>query len=57
MKCKYCKGPVEPGPGAVLIEELDEEGPMIAVHEECWQMSGDDEGFVRRRNDAIEELE
>ena len=53
--CKYCNKGVVFGPGIMLVEEIG--GDSFATHEECYQMSGDDEGYVERLHKILEERE
>lgn len=52
--CKYCERPVSFGPGFMMIEAVHEDDSFIA-HEECYQISGDDEGYIERLYNALEE--
>lgn len=50
--CKYCDSPVEYAEGFMMVEVL---GDGFICHEECYQQSGEDEGYVRRLHDSWEE--
>lgn len=52
FKCKYCDRDVKLAPGMMV---LDDENDI--VHEECFQMSGDDGGFVEQLYKELEEDE
>lgn len=53
--CKYCGLPVYAEPGGMYVESWDEEDDDFIAHGECYQQSGDDEGFVERLTSMLEE--
>jgi hypothetical protein len=54
ITCIYCECEVVFAPGSMLIENGD---MSFAVHEECYQMSGDDDGYVERMHQLLDEEE
>lgn len=52
FKCKYCGSSVRMAPGMMMLDDEED-----VVHEECYQMSGDDEGFVEQLYKELEEDE
>lgn len=50
--CPYCLGEVVFEPGAMMIES---ENGNLTVHEECYQQSGDDEGYVERLHRRLDD--
>lgn len=57
-RCRYCHGEVYPGPGMMMVETKINGvyGAGFICHEECYQMSGDDEGYVERLNKLMEDF-
>ena len=51
-KCKFCQGPVFWGPGMMMVEEFGGKG--FICHEECYQQSGEDEGYISRLYESLE---
>lgn len=54
-KCKYCHLEVLWGPGMMMVENSDGKG--FITHEECYQQSTEDEGYVERLHKSLEELD
>lgn len=52
-KCKYCHFTVDWGPGLVMVESSNGEG--FIAHEECYQQSSEDEGFIERIHEEIDD--
>lgn len=52
LSCKFCKRMVEYGPGMIMVEYADGDG--FIAHEECYQMSGEDEGYIERLHTTID---
>jgi hypothetical protein len=52
-RCKFCYRPVEYSDGFMAVEVLGGDG--FICHEECYQQSGEDEGYVQRLHNAIDE--
>lgn len=44
--CKFCNLAVEYGPGFIMTETSD--GSGFICHEECWQLSGEDDGYIAK---------
>lgn len=58
MICKYCKNEIEGKTGWSMSEvaQGDELLESSAMHDECWQQSGNDGGYIERMYDAIEQM-
>ncbi len=54
-KCKFCDKEVEIAPGMMMVETVDEPGSGFICHEECYQQSGEDEGYVERLHETLDE--
>lgn len=55
--CNFCKLPIEYGPGFMMVEDLDLPDGGFVCHEECWQISGTDEGYIERLHETLDEGE
>ena len=55
MTCKYCKQEILDPTGWSMSEDMTT-GEGSAMHDECWQQSGEDGGYVERMYRAIEEM-
>lgn len=52
MNCKFCGHEVVYGPGFIMVEEFS--GGGFIAHEECYQDSGTDEGYIERLHRALD---
>jgi hypothetical protein len=50
--CPYCKHEAQFEPGNMMIET---EGGVVVVHEECYQQSGEDQGYVERLHRTLDD--
>ncbi len=55
IECKYCGGAVIFGPGFMMVETTGEDDGFVC-HEECHQLSGEDEGYVERLYNELNEI-
>jgi hypothetical protein len=53
-KCSICDRIVKYGPGMMLVESHESKITDF-YHEECYQMSGEDEGYVQRIYEILDE--
>lgn len=54
MKCPYCEHEAKFEPGVMMIEAVGDLAAIL-VHEECYQQSGDDEGYVERLHRTLDD--
>jgi len=57
MICRYCKQEIEGTTGWGMSESLDGTIEPVAWHEECYQQSGEDGGYIERTYKMLEKLE
>jgi hypothetical protein len=55
MNCKFCGHKVEYGPGFIMVESIGQDFDGFIAHEECYQESGQDEGYIERLHKVLED--
>lgn len=59
MICRFCKQEIVGPTGWSMTEALEKDKitASYAQHNECWQQSGKDNGYIARLYRALEEVE